>query len=228
MLRDFGVTSCEGRPIRIGAPDRLVSSCSTLLVTRRSVGRTGVGLDANAARRNFLTRMVGTLRVHRVSMLFRLTLGSGMITSLLIRCVVTNMTCLPRILGACLISSVSRWLSRPINGLSALTSCVSNGLRMSGITRLTASAMAECSVSVVKPIEQPRSRVVVCMWWVTLLLPACPLESMWDIAVAEMPVTVVIPMTEVDDDLVGLPVATRVLLFRKYVGLAKPLVTITK
>lgn len=38
--------------------------------------------------------------------------------------------------------------------------------------------------------------MVVCMWCVTLLLPACPLERMWEMAVTEMPVSVVMPATE--------------------------------
>lgn len=140
--------------------------------------------------------MTGSAPVHRPNALVRLVLVVGIMTSLLIRWPVSDLTCLVRVLRAVLTFSSSRRDLALTAGLTLLSSRVENGLAVSGTIRLTAPAMLSCSVSVVQPMEQLSRPVVLCMWWVTLLLPLCPLDSMCEMAVTDMLVAVVMPATE--------------------------------
>lgn len=123
-------------------------------------------------------------------------LRGGTIISLLIWWVSTVLTCLARACRLLLRFSSSRCFEWPILGLNLVSSWVVRGLAGLGTTRLTAPAALSCSVSVVEPVRQPSRLVVLCMCPVTPLLPAWCFERMWEIAVPDMCVNVVMLATE--------------------------------
>lgn len=180
---------------------RQVVECMFRLVRRVMTSLTVVPLltlitDAWKDCRCLLIRMTGAATAAWLSARVRLMFVVGMTTTLLIPWVISDLTCLLRARRLPLTLSSSRRSLTLTIGLSLLSSLVSKRLAVEGTISLTAPAVVLCSESVVQPIEQPSLLVVVWICCVTLLLPACPLESIWEIAVTEMRVTVVMPATE--------------------------------